>query len=245
MGAGPRYWVIGFGKPLFEFDTVLRESHTLEVTVAEDPVETGVEMADHAYVMADRLEVEIAIGDSWLGMRDPQNFSGAVSQGLDSGALASDLASVTNSTKPDFGWLQGDGDGDATTRSQRAYDKLRNLAKSFAIVGVQTGLRYYPRLMVRSITTDSDKDNTALIARVTFSEPLFTSTETTDFPPRRAGKTTHQASKKANKGEQKGKAIDPLQNPSAFFDTLKSGFGDKFKKFEENPIAFFLHPGSP
>lgn len=237
MGAGPRYWVIGFGKPLFEFDTVLRESHTLEVTVTEDPVETGVEMADHAYVMADKLEVEIAIGDSWLGMRDPFSADAfAVEEAA--GGLDGFSAGSIGAAKPDFGWLQGDGDGDATTRSQRAYDKLRNLAKSFAIIGVQTGLRYYPRLMVRSITTDSDKDNTALIARVTFSEPLFTSTETVAFPPRKKGKTTHQASAKANKGEQKGKDKNK-DNVSGALDMLQSAYGDKIKQAIDDPFKFF------
>jgi hypothetical protein len=235
MGAGPRYWVIGFGKPLFEFDTVLRESHTLEVTVTEDPVETGVQMADHAYSMSDRLEVEIGIGDSWLGMRDPAQVDAFLAE---EAAAGIDGVSI-GPAKADFGWLQGDGDGDATTRSQRALEKLRNLAKSFAVIGVQTGLRYYPRLMIRTITCESDKEVTGLIARVTFSEPLFTSTETVAFPPRAAGKTTRQGSAKANRGEQKGEdkgdAVKAGAVDSVALDILKSGFGGAIKKLGATP----------
>ncbi len=218
-----RYWVIGFGKPIIEFDAVLKESHTSEVVVTEEPIETGVPIADHAYMLADRLEVDIGIGDVWLRMRDPKSVDAfAVEEAAEGGDALAPLGPANQ----DFGWLTGDGDGDSTTRSQRAMLKLRNLQKSFAIIGVQTGLLFYPRLMVRTITTEQDKDSaSALFARVTFSEPLFTTTETAAFPPRKAGKTKRQGAKKADKGEQKSKDATATQAESAAF----AGFGDKVK----------------
>jgi hypothetical protein len=228
-----RVWVIGGGQPAFEFDSVIRESHTSELTVTENPIETGVVITDHGYMLADRLEIEAAIGDSWLGMRDPivnVDEAGAVTAGGFDNA--------------DFPWLTQDGGGDTSTRSQRAYQSLRGLQRSMAIVGVQTGLRFYRSLIVRTLTTEQDRDSAdILIFRATFSEPLFTTTETVTFPPRKAGKTARQASKKADGGEKSTKKVD---NASAEYQILESRFGDSIKKFKDGLISSFNNPfGGP
>lgn len=227
-----RVWVIGGGQPAFEFDSVLRESHTSELVVTENPIETGVVITDHGYMMADRLEVEAAIGDSWLGMRDPivnVDQAGAVTAG--------------GTDKADFPWLTGDGGGDTSTRSQRAYQSLRGLQRSMAVISVQTGLRLYPRLIVRTLTTEQDRDSSdILIFRATFSEPLFTTTETVSFPPRKAGKTARQASKKADHGE---KSTKPVDNASAAFDIIKSRLGDSATGFQAQLKSLFTGAGGP
>lgn len=216
-----RVWVIGNGKPAFEFDSVIRESHTSELVVTENPIETGVPIADHGYMLADRLEIEAGIGDSWLGMRDTNGNDNA-----------------------DFDWLTKDGGGDTSTRSQRALQSLRGLQRSMAVVGVQTGLRFYPALIVRVLTTEQDKDSAdVLLFRVTFSEPLFTTTETVEFPPRKTGKTSRQASKKADHGEKSTKKVD---SASAAYDIAKSRFGDQIASFKAGVMGVFTNPlGGP
>jgi len=221
-----RIWVIGEGKPAFEFDAVIRESHTSELVVTENPLETGVPIADHGYMLADRLEIEAGIGDVWLKMRD------AIVSVDDDGTV-----SAGGFENADFPWLTQDGGGDSSTRSQRAYQSLRGLQRSMAVIGVQTGLLFYPNLIVRTLTTEQDKDSAdVLLFRVTFSEPLFTTTETVTFPPRKAGKTARQASKKADHGE---KATKPVDNASAAFDILKSHLGDSVKGFQDQLMGLF------
>ncbi len=224
-----RVWIIGGGQPAFEFDSVLRESHTSELVVTENPIETGVAITDHGYMMADRLEIEAGIGDSWLGMR-------ATSVSVDpSGAVT-----AAGADNADFQWLQGNGGGDASTRSQRALDLLRGLQRSMAVVSVQTGLRLYPNLILRTLTTEQDRDSAdVLIFRATFSEPIFTSTETVTFPTRKTGKTARQASSKADHGEKSTKTVD---NPSAAFDILKGRFGDSIKNFQTGLLGVFTNP---
>jgi len=225
-----RVWVIGGGQPAFEFDTVIRESHTSELVMTENPIETGVTITDHAYMLADRLEIEAGIGDSWLGMRDPivsVDDTGAVSAGGFDNA--------------DFPWLTEDGGGDTSTRSQRAYQLLRGLQRSAAVIGVQTGLRFYPNLIVRTLTTEQDRDTAdVLLFRATFSEPIFTTTETVEFPPRKSGKTARQASKKADHGEKSTKKVD---NASAALDILKSRLGGAATGFQDQLKGLFSFGG--
>jgi hypothetical protein len=228
-----RIWVIGEGKPAFEFDSVITEEHTSELVVTENPIETGVPIADHGYMLADRLEIEAGIGDTWLRMR-----GGGVSVDAD-GAVSPNGPDAT-----DFSWLTQDGGGDTSTRSQRAYQSLRGLQRSMAVIGVQTGLLFYPNLIVRTLTTRQDKDSAdVLLFRVVFSEPIFTTTETVSFPPRKAGKTARQASKKSDHGEKSTKTVD---NASAAFAIVQSRLGDSVKPFQEQLMSVFTNPfGGP
>lgn len=58
-----RVWILGLGQKDMAFDATIREAHSSELTVTENPVETGVVVADHAFMNPLRLEVEGHVGD--------------------------------------------------------------------------------------------------------------------------------------------------------------------------------------
>ena len=222
-----RIWIMGEGKNPFVFDGVIGEDHSSETVITTNPVETGVPMSDHAYETGDRLEIEAGVGDVWVGMRDPQNLSGAVSEGLDSEVLAGDVSRIVDDAKTDVAWLRGEGGGDTSTRSQRAYQLLRGLKRSREPFGVQTGLLFYPQMMIERLTAHQDKDTSAVLYfRATLVEVLRFGTETVTFPPRKAGKAKRQASKKADGGEKKSQAVTETEKA---WSALGSAIGDKVK----------------
>lgn len=58
-----RLWIFQDGTPSFGFDAVIREQHARELTVPQEPVESGFVVADHAYLQPDRLSIEAAVSD--------------------------------------------------------------------------------------------------------------------------------------------------------------------------------------
>jgi len=220
-----RIWIFGEGKAPFMFDAVLSEDHSSETVITRSPVETGVPMSDHAYQEGDRLEIEAGIGDIWLGMRTDVE----VEVGEEGAILA------TSKDAADMAWLQGEGGGDASTRSQRAFQMLRGLKRSLEPFGVQTGLLFYPEMMIERLTCRQDKDTSAVLYfRVSLVEVLRFGTETVTFPPRKAGKTKRQASKKADGGEKKSAAVTESEKAmSAAF----SAFGDKVKSLRDDILG--------
>lgn len=227
-----RIWIIGGGKPAFEFDAVLRESHSSELVVTENPVEDGVTVADHAYMMPDRLEIEGGVGDVWLGMRDPQNLRGAVSSGLDSGVLAGDLSTVLNDLMPDRPWLAAEGSGDTASRSQRAYQLLRGLMRSAEPFDVQTGLMLYKSMVVKTLTAEQDKDTSAVLYfRAGLVEVIRRGTQAVVFPPRKPGKTARQGAPKVDKGDKKPADVTKPAQLQSILDSFINGKVDGASTF--------------
>lgn len=219
-----RIWIIGDGKPVIAFDAVLNEAHTSELVITENAIATGEPVNDHFYMLADRLEVQAAIGDIWIGMRDAQSPDAPIAP-----------------AKTDLAWLAGEGGGDVSTRSQRGFQSLRGLQRSAEPFQVQTGLRLYDNMVIRVLTTEQEGANhSALIFRATLAEVIRRSTETTTFPPRKPGKATRTASKKADHGEKQSQAVDDVNKAmSAAFSLLgdkAKGLTDTFKN---------LLPGGP
>jgi hypothetical protein len=224
MADTQRIWIFGEGKPPFMFDGVIHESHSSELVTTENPLETGVPVTDHAYMMPDRLEIEGGVGDVWLNMRDPVVEIDHAGNVTDSGFENVDVP-----------WLRGDGGGDTSTRSQRAYQLMRGLQRSAEIFGVQTGLLFYPNMVLRTLTAEQDKDTSrVLFFRASLSEVIRFGTETVTFPPRKPGKTKRQASKKADNGEKKSTAVTEADKAmSAAF----SAVGDKAKQFRDDILG--------
>ncbi|HSS39037.1 MAG TPA: hypothetical protein VLT58_09735 [Polyangia bacterium] len=57
-----RVWILSDGT-VFDFDAVLTEQHAQELAIPDEPLETGVEVADHAYLQPARLSIEAAVSD--------------------------------------------------------------------------------------------------------------------------------------------------------------------------------------
>ncbi len=66
-----RVWVFGPGVPDISFDCTYRESGSAKLNVTENPVETGVVVADHAFMDPLRLEIDGHVGDVTMRTLDP------------------------------------------------------------------------------------------------------------------------------------------------------------------------------
>lgn len=132
---------------------------------------------------------------------------------IETGALVSDHAfmkplrlSITAgvsevllpSGNPDF--------GNNTERPTTAYELLSELQKEREPFDVQTGLRVYENMMCINFSASQNKDSSGIFYfTAQLREVLIVNTETTTYPPRKAGATHQQASKVKNRGEQQGK----------------------------------------
>src|SRR6185295_11640663 len=169
-------WIINDTTAL-EFDATVRESHTSEATVTENPIESGVSVADHAYMNPLRLDIEGAVSDLPLNT-----------------AITDDL----------FGSASAAGE---LTRSAQALKVLQDLQSSFTVFSIQTGLRLYQNMILVSLAADQDASTARiLVFRASLREVIRVSTRTVTYPPRAPGKTTRQASKPVKAGEVQGKA---------------------------------------
>lgn len=191
-----RLWFFGSSSPPFSFDAVIRESHSSELTVTENPVETGVVIADHAFMQPLHLEIEAAVGDASVRLTDPS----------------------TGAKIPDAQWLRG---GQAT-RSVNAFAKLQALQAAAEPFSIQTGLRLYRNMVVRSLSAETDKDNaTMLLFRASLTEVIRVSTETVTFTPRKVGKPNRQASKPVNGGDKNSQQVtDPKKAQSGLLQLI-------------------------
>jgi hypothetical protein len=70
-----RVWILGPGLDDLSFDATVRESHSSELEVTENPVETGVVIADHAFMKPLRLEIEGRVSDTPLHSNNADPFA--------------------------------------------------------------------------------------------------------------------------------------------------------------------------
>jgi hypothetical protein len=174
-----RVWVIADGAETFDFDAVIRESHTSELEVTENPVETGVSVSDHAFMRPLRLDIEACVGDAWVHGQD------------DKGNKVKDLFS-----------------SDAGSRAFIAFKRLQDLQSAAEPFTVQTGLRLYENMVITSLSVPQDAATaSSLCFQASLREVIRVSTQTVTYPPRAAGKANRQASKKVSGGEKTGQPV--------------------------------------
>lgn len=196
-----RLWIFGKDEngnvqPPFDFDAVISESHSSKLAIMENPVETGVIVADHAFMMPRELEIVGVVSDVWLGMRGDQTDGARAQQ---PGPLAKDKD-----------WLIPSEGGDTSRRDQRAFQSMLGLQASANPFSVQTGLRIYDNMLIVELTANQDA-RTASTLRFTakLREVLVVSTETRTYTPR-ADKATHvRAAKKTSSGDKQAVAPAP------------------------------------
>ncbi len=198
-----RLWMLGTSsngatEDVFAFDAVLRESHHSELTVTDNPVETGVVISDHAYMAPVRLEIEAVVSDVFFGTVD-----------------------ASGNTLPPTG---SDAFQSAAGRAQAAFTLLQALQSAATPFKVQSGLRLYENMLIASLDADQDaRTGNILKFRASLREVIFVSTQTVDYPPRKPGKTTNSGSKTASKGEKKTAAVTEVAKQQSILKQLTSG----------------------
>lgn len=168
-----RVWFLGAGQEDLEFDCVVSESHSSRVVITKNPVETGVDVADHAYRESREVRMRAEVSDTWLHARDKN------------GVPRTDRFESSHS------------------RSQTAWQFLLNLQDTREPFDYQSGLMLYREYMLTELEADQDKMSAGKLAfSATLEEVIRVSTRTVTYPPRKPGKPHRQASKPVDNGQQ-------------------------------------------
>ena len=167
------------------FDSTISEEHNFEVAITENPVETGVNMADHAYARPMRLTMEVVVTNTPLlvpnsddppGMRDVRSL--AIYHGLQ---------------------FMGPNE----LRTVNAWQAILAKANSFAVFDVQTGLILYPNMMLDTGSVKQKVDSAGIMrATISLHQVTFATTSTVVYPPRAPKKPKRQAAAPKDDGHQ-------------------------------------------
>jgi hypothetical protein len=145
------------------FDAVLREEHTSELTVTDSPLETGVVVSDHAYMLPRRYSMEGAFSNT------PMYQEG---------------------TGGGFGVLVG-GDGikpaadNGIPRAANAWGVLTKLQELAVPFDVQSGLVLYKNMVITRLSTTQEETTVgALFFTAELREVLFATSQEATWAPR-------------------------------------------------------------
>jgi hypothetical protein len=199
-------FLLGGGQPAIEFDIVEMESHSADLEVTDNPVETGVVVSDHAFMKPRELEIRGVVSDTPLRGYDP----------------------TTGERKTDRFYSSSK----QTSRSASAWEILRALQTSAEPFSIQTGLEFYQSFVIASLSADQDASTeNGLVFRMRLREVIRRSTQTVTYPPRAAGKPHRQASKKAEGGEKKTAAVTDEQKAQTLaFQGMPASVREGFQK---------------
>jgi hypothetical protein len=150
------------------FDATFREKHEIEAEITENPVETGVSVADHMFMKPIRVTISAGVSDVSF-----QYSKMLLADGKSPGTF------VANPNDP-----FGGGD----SRSRTAFDLLTQLQATFEPFNVQTGLKLYKNMVCKNITIEQDKDTSkAFIFEAELKEVIFVTTKSAITPPTKKG----------------------------------------------------------
>jgi hypothetical protein len=140
------------------FDSTITEDHSFEIAIVDDPVDTGVSLADHAYAKPRTLTMEVAVSDTPL-------------LGDDAGTPSYQLATT---------WTEG-----GARRSVNAWDFIDRKAHEFAVFDIQTGLKLYQNMMFETGSALTSKDTAGCLrAKLKLRQVMFAITASVLYPPR-------------------------------------------------------------
>lgn len=168
------------GYDVLMFDSTIREAPSFQIAITENPVETGVSMADHAYAKPDTLTLEVVVSDTPL-----------LSDGK--GTPAIQLAQAQG-----LAFM-----GPNERRSVNAWAAIQAGAKSFTIYTVQIGLGSYPNMMIEQGSAEQTVDSAGIMrATLQLHQVTFAGTSKVVYPPRAPKKPARQAAADANAGKK-------------------------------------------
>lgn len=130
----------------FEAQVTLREVHTDELEITDQPVEEGSLVTDHAFKRPSEVVIECAWSNSPQRLGLLSGLAGAVT-----GTVQGVNAIVT---------------GNSLDQVRDVYQKLLDLQATRERFDVFTGKRVYKDMLIKSLRTDTDKES-ANILRVT------------------------------------------------------------------------------
>jgi hypothetical protein len=164
-----------------QLDSIIREKHANEVRLTQNPIESGVDITDHAIVVPKKLQLEAIVTDSPLGVA----------------AFAQIVDTITG--------LFGTSTSANTTRSQQAYLSLLALQDAREPIIITTRLVVYDNMVITKISVEQDKDTSQIVALfIDVEQVIITSSQivavSADNLPE--GSTRDQASPPVDSGRQ-------------------------------------------
>lgn len=162
-----RRWILAINPDGTEnaltFDAVIRESHTAELSVTDNPVETGVVLSDHAYMQPLKLSIEGAFSDSPMYQEHTGGGLGVIVNGDGIKAAADN----------------------GQARSANAWAVLTKLQAMAVPFDVQTGLKLYKDMLITRLSVDQDKDTVgALFFTADLRQIQYATSQAVEYPPR-------------------------------------------------------------
>ena len=145
------------------FDAVIREEHTSELSVTDNPVETGVVLSDHAYMQPQKLSMEAAFSDTPIYQQGTGGGVGVLVGG-------DGIKPAADNGQP---------------RSANAWAVLTRLQAMAVPFDVQTGLKLYKDMLILRLTCNQDKESAgALFFTADLREIQVATSQAVSYPPR-------------------------------------------------------------
>lgn len=147
----------------FTAQVTIREQHTDELEITEQPVDMGASITDHSYIKP--AEVVIECGWSNSPRTGNSSLGGLVGSAV---AAVNTLASVAAIVA-----------GNAPNQARDMYEKLLVLQRTRTAMDVYTGKRYYKDMLIKQlfVTTDKETEN-ILMVRATLRQIIIVSAQT-------------------------------------------------------------------
>ena len=183
-----------------QLDSVLEETHNNTVRITTNPVESGVDISDHAVVVPKKVKLKAIVTDSPLG-------------------VAAFAAIVDN-----ISGLFGTSTSGNTTRSQQAYNALVALMDAREPLELVTRLVVYTDMLITHISVSQNKDTSqVVILNIELEQVIITSSEVVDIPESSlaSGSTKKQASSSVNSGRQEPSIISGAPKSSILNNAIK------------------------
>lgn len=147
----------------FAAQIVLEEHHEDTLEITDHPIEVGAVISDHAY----KRPAEVIIKCGWSN--SPSR--GGLIDGV-VGGLKATLTGITS--------LLG---GNSESQVRDVYAKLLELQASAVPFDIYTGKRKYTNMLIRSLTTTTDKESeNSLIISATCKQVIIVSTQLVAVP---------------------------------------------------------------
>jgi hypothetical protein len=153
----------------------IEEVHQDELEVTEHPVEQGTVIADHAFVRP----ADLIITAGWSNSPNSTSLLGAVA-GF-AAAQSSAARALIGAVELGSGVINLLSGG--VSPVQKAYDNLLAAYQARTLFTVYTGKRPYKNMIIKSLSTTTDKDNeNSMLIRIVMRQILMAQTQTVTVP---------------------------------------------------------------
>ena len=181
------------GYDVLLFDSTIREAPAFQIAITDNPVETGVSMADHAYAKPDTLTLEVIVSDTPL-------LGDALGTPAIQLAQAQGVAFMGPNEK----------------RSVNAWAAIQAGAKSFTVYDVQIGLGLYHNMMLEQGSTEQTVDSAGIMrATLQLRQVTFAGTSKVVYPPRAPKAPARKAAPPVDAGKKTAEEADDAEQKKA------------------------------